>query len=55
MAAGSSLAGVTALRPSAIHINPSIVLVQPMKTRPYKTERLLMGHKESNQTNKQGL
>ena len=32
------------------NINPSLVLVQPRKTRPYITERLLMGHKESNQT-----
>ena len=31
---------------------PSLVLVQPRKTRPYITERLLMGCKESNQTNK---
>ena len=31
--------------------NPSLVLVQPMKTRPFITERLLMGRKESNQTN----
>ena len=31
---------------------PSIVLVQPRKTRPCLTERLLMVHKESNQTNK---
>ena len=31
---------------------PSLVLVQPRKTRPYITERLLMGRKESNQTNK---
>ena len=30
-------------------INPSLVLVQPRKTRPFITERLL-GHKESNQT-----
>ena len=29
------------------HINPSLLLVQPRKTRPYKTERLLMGRKES--------
>ena len=29
----------------------SLVLVQPRKTRPYITERLLMGRKESNQTN----
>ena len=32
------------------NINPSLVLVQPMKTRPFITERLLMGRKESNQT-----
>ena len=31
---------------------PSLVLVQPRKTRPYITERLLMGCKESNQTKK---
>ena len=30
-------------------MNPSLVLVQPRKTRPYITERLLMGRKESNQ------
>ena len=30
-------------------INPSLLLVQPRKTRPFITERLLMGHKESNQ------
>ena len=30
----------------------SLVLVQPRKTRPCITERLLMGRKESNQTNK---
>ena len=35
------------------NINPSLVLVQPRKTRPFVTERLLMGRKESNQTNKQ--
>ena len=37
------------------NINPSLVLVQPRKNRPFITERLLMGHKESifsNQTNK---
>ena len=38
------------LSPRARHINPSLVLVQPRKTRPYITERLLMGRKESNQT-----
>ena len=34
------------------NINPSLVLVQPRKTRPFITERLLMGRTESNQTNK---
>ena len=34
------------------NINPSFVLVQPRKTCPFITERLLMGCKESNQTNK---
>ena len=33
----------------------SLVLVQPRKTRPCLTERLLMGRKESNQTNKQTI
>ena len=33
------------------NINPSIVLVQPRKTHPFITERLLMERKESNQTN----
>ena len=32
--------------------NPSVVLVQSRKTRPFITERLVMGRKESNQTNK---
>ena len=50
---GSSLTGVIALCPWARHINPSLVLVPPRKTRPYLTERLLMGRKESNRTNKQ--
>ena len=36
----------------ARHIYPSLVLVQPRKTLPCLTERLLMGCKESNQTNK---
>ena len=31
------------------NINPSLVLVQPRKTCPFITERLLMGRKESNQ------
>ena len=34
-------------------MNPSLVMVQPRKTRPFITERLMMGRKESNQTNKQ--
>ena len=33
------------------NINPSLVLVQPRKTHPFITERLLMGCKESKQTN----
>ena len=33
--------------------NPSLVLVQSRKTRPYITERLLMGRQELNQINKQ--
>ena len=32
------------------NINPSLVLVPPRQTRPFITERLLMGRKESNQT-----
>ena len=32
------------------NINPSLVLVQPRNTRPFITERVLMGRKESNQT-----
>ena len=39
--------------PWAKHIYPSVVLVQPRDTCPCLTERLLMGRKESNQTNKQ--
>ena len=35
------------------NINPSLVMVHPRKTCPFITERLLMGRKESNQTNKQ--
>ena len=34
------------------NINPSLVLFKPRKTRPFITERLLMGCEESNQTNK---
>ena len=36
------------------NINPSLVLVQPRKARPFITERLLMGRKETNQTNIHG-
>ena len=35
------------------NINTSLVLVLPRKTHPFITERLLMGRKESNKTNKQ--
>ena len=52
-AAGSSLTGVTVLCSLSKNIYPSLVLVQPRKTRPFITERLLMRRKESNQTNKQ--
>ena len=34
------------------NIIPSLVLVQPRKTCPFITGRLLMGCKKSNQTNK---
>ena len=34
------------------NINPSLVLVQPRKIRHFITERMLMGRKESKQTNK---
>ena len=37
--------------PWARHIYPSLVLVQPRMTRPCLTERLLMGRKQSSQTN----
>ena len=51
-AAGSSHTSVRVLCPWAGHINPSLVLAQPRKTHLFITERLLMGRKESNQTNK---
>ena len=50
--AGSSLTGITVLWSLTRHIYPSLVLVQPRKTPPCLTERLSMGRKESNQTNK---
>ena len=34
------------------NVNPRLVLVQPRKTRPFITERLLVGRQESNQTKK---
>ena len=37
------------------NINPSLVLVQPRKTRPFITEILLMGRKESNQTKQNNI
>ena len=52
---GSSLTSVTALCPGARYIDPSLELVQPRKNRPYITERLLIGRKESKQTNKECL
>ena len=52
-AGGSSLTGITVLWFLSKTIYPSLVLVQPRKTRPYISEILLMGHKESNQTYKQ--
>ena len=52
---GSSLTSITTLCPLARHINPSLVMVQPRKTRPYITERLLMGRKESNQRHENHL
>ena len=47
---GSSFTPFTALCPLARHTDPNLVQVQPRKTHPYITERLLMGGKESNQT-----
>ena len=42
---------VTLLMSLSKNINPSLVLVQPRKTCPFITERLLMGCKESNKRN----
>ena len=36
-----SLTGLTALYPWATHINPCLVLVQPRRTRPDKTENIV--------------
>ena len=54
-AAGSSLTDITALWSLSKTHSPSLVLVQPRKTHSSLTERLLMGHKESNQRNKQSI
>ena len=45
-ATGSSLTGVTVLWSLSKTHYPSLILVQPRKTRPCLTERLLMGHKD---------
>ena len=50
VATGWSLTGVVALWSLSKTHYASLVLVQPRKTRPCLTERLLMGRKESNQT-----
>ena len=41
------------INPSLVLVQPrkSLVLVQPRKSHPFITERLLIGRKESNQTN----
>ena len=49
-ATGLSLTGVTALWSLSKTYYPSLVLVQPRKTCPCLTVRLLMGRKESYQT-----
>ena len=54
-AAGWSHTCVTALFPLARTLNSSLVQVQPKKTRPFITERFLMGRKESNQTHKNNI
>ena len=51
-ATGSSITGVTALWSLSKTQIPSLVLVQPRKTRLWVTERLLIGRKESYHTNK---
>ena len=50
MAPGIEPHGVTALCPLVRTLILSLVLVQPRKTSPFLTERLLMERKESNQT-----
>ena len=43
------------LRPLDLQSDTHVVLVQPRKIGPFITERLLMGRKESNQTNNHHL
>ena len=50
-AAGLGLTGITALWSFSKNINPRLVLVQPRKTCPYITERVLVGRKETNHFN----
>ena len=50
--AASSEPSPMSLRCVSKNIDPSLVLVQPRKTCPFITERLLMGHKDSNEKNK---
>ena len=50
-AVGSSLTRRHCVVSLRKNINRSLVLVQPRKTCPFITERLLMGLKESNKTN----
>ena len=51
-AEGSSLTRRNCVVSLSKNMNSSLVLVQPRKTRPFITERLLVGRKESNQTKK---
>ena len=45
--------GVSLLRTAQSLLSGRTILVQPRKTRLYITERLLIGRKKPNQTNKQ--
>ena len=51
---GAVCSSLTSVRSLSKNINPSLVLVQPRKTRPFITERLLMGRKISNKTKTKG-
>ena len=48
-----TLAKISEFTVSTATVYPCLLLVQSRKTSPYITERLLMGRKESNQSNKQ--